>query len=155
MSHKLSLMQTLDRWLFGKSPSTANDAGEAVERARVAAAQCLVDIARREQLRPMTTYDLKQVCDDTLQAVKDAEMYLRLQRWGMAVAVAERAQELFDHFHLLMEQYWANAVASTLQRRYLETQGPIYPPRVTRFQRWMREHLLPYTDPRCRRYALR
>jgi hypothetical protein len=73
----------------------------------------------------------------------------------MAVAVAERVESLCTHFHKLMEHYSSSVTAAVLMRRYLEMQGPVYPPHVSRFQSWMRSHLLRASDCRRNRLALR
>jgi hypothetical protein len=150
----LSLVSSIRTKLFGAPPCTPDDAAYAIRRAQEAMAQCLCDIESREQNRPHSTFNLKEVCKDIRIAMNDVNVYIRCQRWGMAVAVAQRMEEEFRHLHGLMEQFSGSATVCGLMRIYINSQGPVYPPRLTAFQRWMREQFMG-PESRRRRLALR
>jgi hypothetical protein len=150
----LSLVSSIGTKLFGAPPCTPDDAALAIRRAQDAMAQCLVDIEIREQNRPHSTFNLKQVCADIRIAMNDVNVYIRCQRWGMVVAVAQRMEAESRHMHALMEKFSGSATVTELMRVFIQSQGPVYPPRLTAFQRWMREQFL-VSESRRRRLALR
>jgi hypothetical protein len=151
----LRIGDRISKFLFGELPYTSDDAMEAARQCRESIVAVMVAIELRERKRAFSALPLKELSADLARGMSDVELYIRTAHWGMAVAVAQRIESEFIRFGELMEQYSGSATVAELMLRYLNGQGPVYPPRVRPFQSWMREHLLPMADPRRRKLALR